>query len=308
MMVLEDNYFNINAISNSSLGWLKQSPILFKNSTTFGYEKKDNLSLERGSLLHLFILEPQKFIVADIKPITGMLGTFIKEMSKSDDLEQAYKKSGFTLSLEKVKENFMKEESQSYYKFLKQSDGKLAIPSRTKYLLDKAKDNLIANKKSNDLLFNDFIHSKNNIEIYIEYVIEFLYEGVNCKAKIDKFFIDHKNKKIILVDLKTTGKPMYKFKESFLFYEYNRQLAFYKKAIQLKFGLDYDFEIFIVAVALDTAHDEAAVFKISNELIKSGEDSYNNLINLYKEHLKYGFDFPMEYYLSKDGSIKLEYE
>ena len=50
------------------------------------------------------------------------------------------------------------------------------------------------------------------------------------------------------------------------------------------------------------------ILYITNELIKSGEDSYNNLINLYKEHLKYGFDFPMEYYLSKDGSIKLEYE
>lgn len=305
---MEENYFKIDGISNSSLGWLKQSPILFKNLSSGDYEQKESLSLERGSLLHLYILEPDKFVVSDVVPITGMMGNFIKEVYKSGDLEAAYKKSGFKWSFDKVVEKFNDSLNQKYFNFLKESNGKLSISKQNLWLIEKAKTNLTNNKKSFDLLFNDFIHEKNGVEIFNEYPIEFEYEGIKCKAKIDKLFIDHKNKKIVLVDLKTTGKPISKFKESVQFYEYNRQLAWYKLAINTKFKLDYEFEIFIIAIAMDTSCDEVIVYKIPNKLIASGEDSYKKLINLYKEHLKYGFDFPIEYYQSKDGSVLLEYD
>lgn len=317
----EENYFKIVALSNSSLGWLKESPVLFKGlSSNNDWEERDSLSLERGSLLHLYILEPSKFEVSDVIPITGMMGTFIKEMSKldstskntgifnPDDLRKAYEKAGFKISFDKVCEKFMESLNQKYFNFLQKSDGKLSISKQNQWLLETAKTNLTNNKKSFDLLFNDFIHQKNNIEIYTEYPIEFEYQGIKCKAKIDKLFIDHKNKKITLIDLKTTGKSINKFKDAVKYYEYNRQLAWYKLAIQSKFKLDYEFEIFLVAVSIDTGNDEAMVYRIPNKLIESGEDSYNKLINLYKEHLKYGFDFPIAYYLSKDGSVELEYD
>lgn len=229
-------YFeNKEYISNSMLGWLKRSPAYFQACISGDFERKDSLSLERGSLLHLYILEPHKFIVEDIDPVTGMMGTFIKHFvanqtqvithstpgedvvinfdpsnEKHLDLAkgQAYRDSGFKLPFTKVWENFQKPENQMYYNFLKSANGKIAISQSDKYIIDRCYKSVQANPLAFKLLFgeNDEMEIHNEYEIYED---DFITPGFKAKAKLDRILINRSQDYAIIVDLKTTAKSVY---------------------------------------------------------------------------------------------------
>jgi hypothetical protein len=68
-------------------------------------------------------------------------------------------------------------------------------------------------------------------EVKYQVPIYFTYDKVECKALLDLLVIDHKNKKIIPVDLKTTAKLSSEFPRSYLQFGYYRQCAFYETAL-----------------------------------------------------------------------------
>ena len=81
---------------------------------------------------------------------------------------------------------------------------------------------------------------------------------------------DHLNKKIILIDLKTTS-DVYNFKHSVEEFDYYRQLAFYICAITwylievLNYNVDdYDLECYIIAIQTNGNY-EVRVFDMFNE-------------------------------------------
>ena len=81
---------------------------------------------------------------------------------------------------------------------------------------------------------------------------------------------DHVNKKIILIDLKTTS-DVYNFKHSVEEFDYYRQIAFYICAItwymlnELNLNVDdYDLEAYIIAIQTN-GNNEVRVFNMFNE-------------------------------------------
>ena len=131
-------------------------------------------------------------------------------------------------------------------------------------------------KKANEILF---AYPK-TFEVHNEFHINWEFPNASklgdfpCKSLLDRVMIDHTNKKVILVDIKTTA-DVYNFRHSIEEFDYCRQLAYYWFAIywyfknELKLDLEeYTRETYIIAVQ---SHDgyEVKVFNIENQYIEA---------------------------------------
>ena len=118
----------------------------------------------------------------------------------------------------------MKQE-KNYIEYLKQKDNKKVISFADLNMLKTIKSNLESHKKANELLFN---YSK-TFEVHNEFHINWEFPNaselgdLSCKSLLDRVMIDHTNKKIILIDLKTTSH-LYDFNISMNEFGYYSQL------------------------------------------------------------------------------------
>lgn len=321
MEVQKIDYFERrDYLSNSSLGLLEVSPGLFKKSLDGSLEKKEALSLERGSLLHLWILEPEKFIVSDVEPITGKLGDFITGVyvDKLSE-EEAHAKAGFKQSLESIKrsKNYRDKETEinAYINFLKESEGKICFSSKTREILENCYNSLRDNNEARKLLFDDYLEegdtAENEVEIYLDnlrfhdkYNVDDI--GIKAKCKVDRL-IKHSDGpyKYTLVDLKTTsefvGGEMCKlsdtgvifrdyytsnFFRSFLKYRYHRQMAYYRQMVADHYGVSVNgIRVMMVAVEMQGTFD-SCVYQINDRILDYGIKEIKVLIEIYKRRRK----------------------
>lgn len=135
-------------------------------------------------------------------------------------------------------------------------------------MLKQIKQNLEEHKAANNLLFNVPTTYICHNEFHINW--EAIKQNVRCKSLLDRVMFDHVNKKIILIDLKTTS-DVYNFKHSVEEFDYYRQIAFYLCAItwymmnELNLNPDdYDFEAYIIAIQTNGNY-EVRVFNMFNE-------------------------------------------
>ena len=117
-------------------------------------------------------------------------------------------------------------------------------------MLKQIKQNLQEHVAANKLLFN----VPTTYTCHNEFHINWQYKNIDCKSLLDRVMFDHVNKKIILIDLKTTS-DIYNFKHSVEEFDYYRQIAFYLCAItwymlnELNLNVDdYDLEAYIIAI------------------------------------------------------------
>lgn len=300
------DYSKIKAISNSSLNLLEISPKLFLKFYNQELEEKDEKYFLLGSAIHCYILEPDEFknryiFLNYTAPNSSNKEQFIKEYLKAegkenDKLLKAYTESYSNIStkeetnLNKAKE--LKKELSSYINYLKLKDsGKNILDSSYKQFLDKLKKELETNEKAKELLFlkeSPLV----NIEIYNEFPIIWSYKSYKLKALLDRIIIDHDNKCINLIDLKTTAS-ISKFKESFFKYNYDRQLAFYTFGLIALFEQkypsknieEYSINHFIVAVSKDS-DPESTVFKVSEPVILEASKKLHELLNIAIWHFE----------------------
>jgi len=120
-------------------------------------------------------------------------------------------------------------------------------------------------------------------EIHNEYEIYFECMGINCKARLDRVIVNHNEKYCVLIDLKTTSKRAQFFPESFEFWKYYRQMAFYKYALSKEFS-GYSFSCYMPVV--DTQYFTRHCFKISESQIDRGAIEYRDLLNRVKWHIE----------------------
>ena len=100
------------------------------------------------------------------------------------------------------------------------------------------------------------IRVNNEFHINWEFPKTFQNYQLSCKSLLDRLIIDHTEKKIILVDLKTTA-DVNNFKHSIEEYDYRRQLAYYWLAIHwyFKYELQKDIAEYINK-RLEEIHNE----------------------------------------------------
>ena len=316
----DQNYYASEAISNSDLGYLKISPRQFIMRKNQEMQTK-SAAMELGTLIHMFTLEPDKFIIADIQAVTGKMGEYIKayhELEKSgtpkDKVpDMAYKIAGYKPTHSKpetiLKSFKNKQENVEFYNYLKNADGKIALSLKDKQVIDGCLTSLRSHPVSNNLLF------ENNENAEAEKEIFFSMHGIDCKSKLDRIIVDEENKTIKIVDLKTTSNQVYGesvpldlktgyllrdwhvtgFMYSCLQYSYYRQVAFYLEAVKAKYP-DYSIESFLIAVDTKGSYD-VAVYTLPQEWIEEGNNEIKCLISEYKYYkenknfnVKQGYD------------------
>lgn len=324
-MKIEIPYYEDNTrISNSAIGWfLKKGPRYLKDMLDGKEEGISAKYLDKGTMIHMYLLQPdefwQNYIVIDYeKPKTAQQAAFCNryhrstEIVEDDKLLDAYKYaySGNNISkeamLKKAKELQLK--FAEYIEALEKTDLYTIISFADLNMLKNIKNNIEKHIKANELLTD-----QPGIECHNEFHINWEAEkqGVSCKSLLDRVKIDHANKKITLIDLKTTA-DVYNFKHSVEEYDYYRQIAFYILALTWYMKdqgydiEDYDIEAYIVAIQ-SNGNNEVRVFNMLNEKeLLARKDLIADTLTEISYHYQTGnWDHTREYY-ENDGTESLK--
>jgi hypothetical protein len=326
----EKQYYSEKRISSSSLKYFEQSPLTFKKFLDKEIELEEKSYLTKGKQIHMAILEPKLFkanythVTFEI-PKSDQQKQFCEDYIKADihtlratatdhnALIEAYKNNYKTTAkdekiLELAKE--LKDKLSKYIEYLSKRKQFKDILSDTDWeRIKDLKENCKKHKKANELLFNEDLDTRtflNELIIFWEHPVYKL----PCKSMIDRLIIDHENKKVTLIDLKTAN-TFADFKERCNEFGYFRQMAFYWFAInwyfinELKLNFDeYSKETYLIA--LKTVDDpEVKVFTVSEQQLKDGWMDITEAFTLLAWHWENDkWDYTRAYYIG-DGDEKL---
>lgn len=320
-------YEDLTRISNSNIGWfLKKGPRYLKEMLD-GKEGLKASFLDKGTMIHEYILQPEEFwkdyIILDfavpkVKQQKDLLEFYanakmVDPLASEDDIllmsyNSAYSNNkSIDKRIQEAKE--LVELYQNYIEYFKNKDSKKVISFADLNMLKAIKKNMEDHKKANELLFN----YPETFEVHNEFHINWEYPNASslgdlpCKSLLDRVMIDHTNKKIILVDIKTTA-DVYNFKHSVEEFDYCRQLAYYWLAIhwyfknELKLNIEeYEYETYIVAVQ---SHDgyEVRVFKFNPKTIEERLVTIDYAIKRIAWHKDNNLWDHMKEYYDEDGA------
>lgn len=320
-------YEDLTRISNSNIGWfLKKGPRYLKEMLD-GKEGLKASFLDKGTMIHEYILQPEEFwkdyIILDfavpkVKQQKDLLEFYstarlVDPFASEDDIllksyEAAYNNNkSKEKKIQEAKE--LVELYQNYIEYFRNKDSKKVISFADLNMLKAIKKNMEDHKKANELLFN----YPETFEVHNEFHINWEYPNASslgdlpCKSLLDRVMIDHTNKKIILVDIKTTA-DVYNFKHSVEEFDYCRQLAYYWLAIhwyfknELKLNIEeYEYETYIVAVQ---SHDgyEVRVFKFNPKTIEERLVTIDYAIKRIAWHKDNNLWDHMKEYYDEDGA------
>lgn len=270
----------IDHLSHSSLSLFNFSPNLFyKTYITKEIPKRETDALKLGAAIDTFVFDidnfNNKYYYSDIPTMDNKMGIFIKEYVNGKSLEEAYQISEFKYSFDTVCESFKKVENQEYYKTLMDSKGRI--------ILSKEQYNKVLNC-SHNLLSGEFtkhIYLNNENKEY-QKKIEFEYNGYKFISVLDELE-KISDKEAIIRDLKTTGKPLEQFKESFYEYGYHRQGWLYTKASN---SIGYENIKYQLVVIETTVPYRSYVYEVSNDTLNKGKEEINKLIYDLNWHIE----------------------
>ena len=338
-------YEDRTRISNSNIGWfLQKGPAYLHKMLTEDVPEEKNSVLERGTMIHEYILQPEEFqkdyVVWDkSRPSSAQQEKFCQELASSVEIEpdkailSAYKES---YSTKGKSDDLMLSEGlkiastlKDYIDFLKANDGRTMISPWDAKMLEKIKHNIISHKLAADIIWprnsrvrgldiEDFIPVTGDpgispISDYHEFHINWEWYGempIACKSLLDGLTLDFKNKKAIIYDLKTTQK-LWHFEDSMEQYDYLRQLAYYMWAVRWYLNAEcnedpakWKFSFYIIGIDT-TGSNEIRVFNFTEaQMVRSSVKITNALRDIAWHQANDKWDHSREYY-EGDGSETL---
>lgn len=326
-MIIDKPYYEDNTrISNSAIGWfLKKGPRFYRDMIDGKEEGLKLPQLERGTMIHEYILQPEDFwndyIILDyevpkVKQQKDFCETYANslELIEDDKKITAYKSA---YSNSKSSEIVLKEAIElcnryaDYIKALQsKKDNRKVISFADLNMLKNIKNNIDNHKKAKELL-EDIPGVESHNEFHINWELPVDDWIAPCKSLLDRCIFDHINKKITLIDLKTTS-DVYNFKHSVEEFDYYRQITYYLLAISWYMkdqGIDisdYDCEAYIIAIQTNSSN-EVRVFNMFNELeLDSRKDLIIRTLTELSYHYQTGnWDHTRKYY-EEDGTEELE--
>ena len=334
-MIIDIPYYEDKTrISNSAIGWfLNKGPAYLHRMLTEDVPEEKNPVLERGTMIHEYILQPEEFqkdyVVWDKpKPSSAQQEKFCQELANTTEIEpnrailSAFKEAYSTAgkSDDKMLSEGLKIAStlKDYIDFLKANDGRIMISPWDVKMLEKIKHNIHSHKLANKIIYGNWDPQDvfaPHTQRYHEFHINWTYyvkmaAGVECKSLLDGLTLDFKHRKAIIYDLKTTQK-LWHFEDSIDQYDYLRQLCFYYQAVvwYLKYELgedpnDWSFEFYVIGIDT-TGSYEIRVFKIHLFMVQSRRDVILDAMENIMWHQETGkWDHSREYYKG-DGSESL---
>lgn len=280
-------YEDFTRISNSNIGWfLNKGPAYLHKKLSGQLEDETSPSMTKGTMIHEYLLQPEEFqkdyVVWDkSRPSSVNEEKFCQALADSLEIEpnksllSAYKAAYSTSgkSDDKILSEATKKAStlKEYIEFLKSGDQREMITPYSVTQLMKIKENISNHKAACKLLL-----PADNKNVFHEFHInwEYISSKYNdieftcpCKSLLDSVTFDYDNKKVILMDLKTTSH-LHNFADAVNMYDYTRQLYFYTKALKWYItnelhedGDTWRFEWYIIAI--DSFTSDIRVFTFS---------------------------------------------
>ncbi|MDC6350719.1 PD-(D/E)XK nuclease family protein [Zeaxanthinibacter sp. PT1] len=291
-MIPVDTYYSVKRVSSSSLKYIDPeeggSPQKFK-SFLDGTLKEDKKSyLINGTLIHMSILEPHKFVIANVTKPSATLGEIADNMVQNEveltdeNILAAIEAFGFQNNWKpgtKVKK-FKTEGGIEYVRYMQniKNTGKIGMSESTGKIVDACKTSLLMDPQCyfwlKEIEDEEDIEAVNEKEVFWEMKVA----GVTLKfkAKIDRLIINHKFKTYFLLDVKTTGQPISEFPIKFENFKYPRQMRFYKKAAaelmkQLGYG-EYLLESAFIAAVETSNYHTAQLFDVTAYLEEKDQE------------------------------------
>lgn len=284
-------YEDFTRLSNSNIGWfLNKGPAYLHKKLSGQLEDETSQSMTKGTMIHEYLLQPEEFqkdyVVWDkSRPSSINEEKFCQALADSLEIEpnksllSAYKAAYSTSgkSDDKILSEATKKAStlKEYIEFLKSRDQREMITPYSANQLMKIKENISNHKAACKLLL-----PADNKNVFHEFHInwEYISSKYNdieftcpCKSLLDSVSFDYDNKKVILMDLKTTSH-LHNFADAVNMYDYTRQLYFYTKALKWyitnELHEDEDtwiFEWYIIAI--DSLTSDIRVFTFSYKQI-----------------------------------------
>jgi len=305
-------------ISNSSLSKINPDEGGSLEKYLAPYKQEYSDSFELGSALHAMVLQPDSFIISDIRKPNAKLGIWAEEVFK-------LRSQGLTL-IESFKQASF---NANYYAgTLNDNKLKVAIKKSLSFYLGRMKVEEISGIKT---LFisepvalkyaecivrvkeNQKIHYTLNPEgllekptVFNEYAIfceaDFVKDDdtikrIKLKGKIDNFTLDREECVVTLNDLKTTGKPLGFFMGnlvnqegeevwydgSFQKYHYYRQVALYgwllQSALKQFYNINYQLKVNMLVVET-IPYFNGKIFVVNGNFIKEGLKELKQLLTL----------------------------
>ncbi len=321
----EEEFYANNkfCFSYSSLNKLLFSPFLFyKDYILKDKEVRTDKHLVEGKLLHCLLFEPDnlkdKFSITPGKAPSDSVRKVLKNMSLYTDAEKLFDVPS-EIVLDSLKEmnlyqslktdeqrivKIIKDEFEPYWEFL--SNSNVDVIDEDTLLRCKDQSEII---KSNSDVMAIFKEAPTDFELddYETHAEKYL----SCKLKglpfglhgyIDFFSIDHKEKKAVITDLKTTGKTISDFKETVDFYNYWLQAAIYCKLVW-----DYmesvenrdDYTIDFKFVVIDK-YNQTYVFDVSQQTLGGWAEGLGGVLKAAEYHYnERNYSLPYEFLVNK---------
>jgi hypothetical protein len=209
----------------------------------------------------------------------------------------------------------IKKSGENYFMSLKMSKGRQIITQEQYNTALTVKASLLADK-----VISKFLVPNKDMTVFKKKVITFDYMGHECKGEMDLIAVDHKQKKIYPIDLKTIGTSVTSFQYDFWRFRYDFQAAFYTLGVQFDseigelFKEGYKLEYFSFIVAEINSNNLPLMYQVDKNVIEIGTsggtlssgkqlEGVIQAIRRYEFHTeKDNWDYPMEYF---KGPLKI---
>jgi len=328
-----ENYFQFGnsldnfAVTSSSLQHLHPSQggsiLRFKSYISGTDQKSESMSLDRGSLVHQYLENPEGFkmypankpseavceVIQDVYNTILMNGVALGTLDDHRmQIIVSAQKFRYGVGGKWTSDTILKKilEGSAYYDFLCEADGSVMVDSGTKEILM----NIMSTFENDDEL-RRFIEDRpqEGVVVYKEEPILFQHEGFMCKSLLDRFEVDFEKKIVRLFDYKTTSKAVGLYMGSSVFvmneegepvvsmrpgafqeYHTYRQLAFYQLAISawlIQKGYDpRDFQFGHAIIACETISPyEVKLFYIPMTWLKKGLMEIRTCFEILKKNV-----------------------
>lgn len=315
----DDSYFEINRTSNSLLSFIDPlndgSPRKYQAAMLGNWEKKESSSMQLGSHIHRYFLEPDKFCVIDVpKPeSTTKIGMFtdayIEYMTSpgfamqrggkaplildAEAFRYARNKADFSAKFtdDTIRKQF-NDSGKPYYEALLQNKGKTFLTAKEKTVITQVVENVKSKNTVLMWLSDDYANvqgweTHNEIAILSDLVVKSMLTdkevSIPFKGKLDRVIVDHDRKVVYLIDLKTTGSGVYNFNKSIRIYNYDRQMALYAVLLRQRYP-DYDIQIKFIVVQT-TGINDVVIGSMGSSWLTSGLYNAHQLLTRLAFHI-----------------------
>lgn len=286
-------YFENPSISRSDLVNLDVHPKVFKNPN-----RSESDAFRIGSAFDELMYFPktwhEKYHIFSNPHPSGMMSKLCERyialktskdqwMTEDEIFDDAFKVSGYVMTKETVRDNFVKT-PLAYCREFASHGSKKEVSQQEAEMMNSMKRALLS-----DPLINKYFIPGNDLELHFQVPIYWeepvTLEGVDstvpCKVLVDTIAVDHVHKRIYPIDLKTTGDSVYKFPNSYKHYKYYLQAAMYQRGVRywaIDQGFDlYDIDNFRFIVVEKALINPPLIFKVSTKDLVAGRSGFTSI-------------------------------